>query len=422
MKNFISKVFSLFVTSVESRRVSMYFFWILSGVYIYIRNFLESIFESLHFLGFSPITLYGIEENFLHFPLFYFMIFIISIVFLKIILNKEGEKVTRLVLFYSFIIILPPVVDIFFKRTGYRLLYPTTLELVPRITEYLLGLTKEPPPGLTPGIQVEYIVATVCVIFYGIISTRNILKGFAALVGPFIGVSVAGGAQVVVVYISKLVGLSANYNVVYYSASLITSPSRKFAFVLFWVFLVPLGFWATLTYPGKIRKMLRNADKMSLFVYPLSLLFGFLLGFFLFKNLFTSVFRNIFDFFLLLSLPLYGALFAVFEGALSENLFKGEIIGIGILVLAGAWIHGYPFLYIFLFLIAVCFLRYKPPLKLNRFRPLRILLSSLELLIIWIAGFSFFGQERSFSLFPWTVALGIFLASGGIFLIYDKKR
>lgn len=306
----LKKFISIFIKPIEESSVPMFFFWLTAGAYIYIRNFLESIFESLHFLGLSPITLYGIEETFLHLPLFYLVIFTSSIIFLKLFLGKKGTSITKVVLFYSFIIALPPIVDIMFKRTGYRLLYPMRMEWVPRILGYLFGIVKEPPLGITPGMQFEVIIGVISVMVYGFLCSRNVLKTVLSLLGPLVGIVLAGGAQIFIAHISNLVGLSSKYNQVYFSGGLINSPSRKYAFVLFWVFLALIGFWSVVSYPGKIRKNCRIIKKIKLILYSVAVVAGFAGGWWLFKNIFTQVFHNIFDYLLVISLPLYGALFA----------------------------------------------------------------------------------------------------------------
>lgn len=173
MKRFFDWLDRTFIKPVEESKAPLGVFLLLAFGYILIRNLLEGGLESLHLIGLSSITLQGLEEMLLHLNFSWLFLFIIIAILLHLVTGHELRKVTKVLLAYSFILIIPPLVDPLFRASGYGMFYPNDPRIVPEIVK--VGLqpwlifqdwSTVGPYGSTPGMMIEGWIGGILALIY----------------------------------------------------------------------------------------------------------------------------------------------------------------------------------------------------------------------------------------------------------------
>ncbi|MBN2380929.1 hypothetical protein JXM67_14115 [candidate division WOR-3 bacterium] len=444
MKRFFAWLDRTFIKPVEDSKMSLGTFILIAAGYILVRNLAEGAFESLHILGLATITLHGLEETFLHLMFSWLYLFLVIILLMRLTTGHDIRKITRVLLIYSFIIIIPVIVDPLIRPGGFRLAYPTDITQLPKIVNVIFRpwIFLDPdlfykfgpqlPYGGSPGMLIEGFLGAILVMVYsGIKAKPNWRKILSVVLTPLViigGLTAAGVAQVfmnVIPYYPPASGLD-----VYHSGGLINSPTRKYVIIILVPFMLLslLGLW--LYNREKFKLLIRSLEPLHLILGGLATLAGFFFARLNLRGILVGVPGNPFDYVALIVLAYLG----LCTVALSRFIYKGfdpssppdvqktfrrAAWGMFILAFALAWSVGYSTLFIAVVALFVGALLGLPPLRLGRFLVPSALVKAVSVYLLVFCGYALFATERTFSVVPWRQALGILIAVVGVFLAIE---
>lgn len=416
-----------FIKPVESSRMPLGTFILLAYGYTLVRNMLEGVLETPG-IGFAATTIITLEILLMHFPLFYFMLFLVAILLIRLITGHDIRKVSRVLFVYSFIILIAPLVDPLLRPGGYNLAYPGDPRMILQSIKATFGLGKMHYGG-SPGMLIEGYLGMILVAIYGGLrapTTRR--KVISILLAPLILIAAtltAGGFQLVVGALFG--GGSTTLASVYNTGGLISSATRKYSLVLLLplIPLIWLGLWRYSR--EKVRLLLRSLKPFLLVLSALAAGAGFLFGWLNLRDVLIGVPRNPFDYIALFALLVLGVLAAgvlLFLGhgydpnreKAEQKTFRRAAGGLFILSMLLAWCLGYSALFIVITFFVCGFVLKTPPLRLSRFTVPSSFLHALAVFLLVLAGYSLFGMERTFNLFPWQLGLATFLPLWAVFL------
>ncbi len=432
MKKFFNWIDKTFVKPVEESKMPLGAFVLLAAAYILARNLFEGAFESMHLLGLSTITLLGVEEMFLHLMFSWMYLFMVIIVLLSFTTGHDIRKITRVLLTYSFIILIPPFVDFIFMPGGFRLAYPNDISVTFKIL-YVLArpwiifdprmvyeYSQNLPYGASPGMGIEIILGIILVFIYTWMRSPTTKRRIIALVliplVLFGTILLTGGAQVLMASFPGDAHLSKT---VYFSGGLITSPTRKYALIVILPFIVVLFVGLLLYNKEKARMLIRSIDPFQAVLGAVAACAGFLFAWLGLKDVLTGVPRNPFDYIALLGLAVMGAtststrlfLSSTWDAAKPQDerkTFARAAGGMLILTVALAWCLGYSNLFILVVSLVFGLINAMPPLRLARWSVPSSLANSFAVLMLVYCGYSLFATERTFTVFPWWLSLAVF--------------
>ncbi len=159
----------------EKQKFSWWHYLLTFFAIVLIRIFLEN-FSSLERTGFFTSG----PTIFLHYPLFYFSIFLSFNLLLYYFLKIPLKKIFRLTLIFFPIIWLPPLFDLFITLgKGFRMayLFQPSQELIKSFFSFF-GPFYE--PGLSPGIRLEVLIVLIGIFILVFSLTKNFLKSLLA--------------------------------------------------------------------------------------------------------------------------------------------------------------------------------------------------------------------------------------------------
>lgn len=443
MKKFFNWLDKTFVKPVEESKMSLGAFILIAAGYILARNLFEGAFESLHLIGLSSITLFGIEEMFLHLMFSWLYFFMIVAILLRFTTGHDMKKITRVLLAYSFIVLIPPFIDFLFMPGGFRLAYPTDISIVGKVIWSMLRpwilfnprmvyeYSAKIPYGGSPGMIIEVFVALILIIVYSWIRTPSLKRRIiAVLLTPAIlaaTIIIAGGAQVLV---SNIPGDPLTGKSVYFTGGLITSATRKYALIVLIPFLIVLFIGLLLYNKQKTLKLVKSIDPFSAILAAVAAGAGFLFAWLGLKDILTGVPRSPFDYVALFGLLVMGAASAVTRLYLSQSwseknseedkkTFRRGAWGMFILTLALGWSLGYANLFILLVSLVFGLVLAVPPLRLERWSVPSSLGNGLAVFMLVYCGYSLFATERTFSIFPWQLSIVVFATLWLSFLVRE---
>jgi hypothetical protein len=430
MKRFFNWLDKTFIKPVESSRMGLGTFALIAYGYVVFRNILEGMLGTLG-LGLAATTIATIEMMLLHFPLFYFMLFILLILLIHFSTGHDIRKVTHVLFVYSAIILIAPLVDSLFGPGGYSLAYPGDPSMIWQSTKATFGFGKL-YYGASPGMLIAGGLGVILVAVYGGLSAQKTWrKVLSILLAPVIlvaAVFIAGGLQQIVAFVfgggaSGAVAVANIYN----TGGLIGTATRKYALSLLLPLIgaIWLGLW--LYNREKVRLLLRSLKPFLLVLSALASGAGFLFGWLNLRDVLVGVLRNPFDYIALVALLVLGALAGsaslffgyaydpgVDEGA--RRTFGRAARGFLVLSILLAWCLGYPALFaVAAFFVCVLAL-HVPPLRLSRFAVSSSFFYTLGMFILLVAGYSLFGLERTLSIIPWQLGLAVFLPLWAVLL------
>ncbi|MBD3286940.1 hypothetical protein GF359_09845 [candidate division WOR-3 bacterium] len=444
MKKFFNWLDKTFITPVEESKMSLGTFILIAAGYILIRNMTEGAFESLHILGLAEITLRGVEETFLHLMFSWLYLFLALIVLMRFTTGHDIRKITRVLLTYSFIIIIPVLIDPLVRPGGYRLAYPTDLNTVYQGVsllirpwmlidpEVLMTPGEQLPYGGSPGMLIEAVLGVLLVMTYsGIKAKRKGRKILSVLLSPIVvlgGLTLAGIAQVfmnIIPYDAPVSGLD-----VYHSGGLITSATRKYAMIILVPFLLILllGLW--LYNKQKVKLLIRSLNPLHLVIGAIAAVSGYFFAWLHLGKVLTGVPANPFDFVAIITLLYLGLTATALSGFLTKGFdpsrpaderktFKRASWGMFILSFALAWTLGYSTLYIAVVALFVGALLGLPPIRLARFRIPAGLAKAVSAYLLVFCGYALFATEKTFSVVPWQFAVVLFVSLIAIFVAWE---
>jgi hypothetical protein len=139
---------------------------------IFLRILLEN-FTNLNNMG----MMNGFIDTFIFYPIWYLTIFIGIAAVVSFFSEKPIKKIFKLVSFGSFIILLPPIIDLIFYRHNiiYNFISGTWAEI---FRQYLSLFISTEAFGV--GIKVEVIIVMVAIFSFVYLQKKNLLKSFLA--------------------------------------------------------------------------------------------------------------------------------------------------------------------------------------------------------------------------------------------------
>lgn len=416
-----------FIKPVENSKMPLGTFILLAYGYMVVCNMLEGVLETPG-IGFAATTIITLEILLMHFPLFYFMLFLVAILLIRLITGHDIRKVSRVLFVYSFIILIAPLVDPLLRPGGYNLAYPGDPRMILQGIKATFGLGKMHYGG-SPGMLIEGYLGMILVAIYGGLRARKRWrKVISILLAPLILIAAtltAGGFQLVVGALFG--GGSTTLANVYNTGGLISSATRKYSLVLLLPLIPLLALSLWLYSREKVRFLFRSLKPFLLIVFALGAGAGFLFGWLNLRDVLIGVPRNPFDYIALFALLVLGVSAA---GALlflgygydpnrekaERKIFRRAAGGLFILSMLLAWCLGYSVLFIVITFFVCGFVLKTPPLRLSRFTVPSSFLHALVVFLLVLAGYSLFGMERTFNLFPWQLGLAVFLPLWAVFL------
>ncbi|MDH4210727.1 MAG: UbiA family prenyltransferase [candidate division WOR-3 bacterium] len=166
-KNIIER----FIDRVESHSLGLAGFCVICWVFL--RIFLEGIFESYHYIGFSPFSYKMLLTYFVHFPLFYFCLFLLLVIIISGLINEPVRNVTKTASIGLVIIVFVPLVD-HFVGGGYAITYPLRLE--PYLVNFLNPFVSLVDIGVSPGQRAAVFLISFLIGIYAFSKTRRPIR------------------------------------------------------------------------------------------------------------------------------------------------------------------------------------------------------------------------------------------------------
>lgn len=433
-----------FIKPVEESKMPLGVFVLFAYAYIFIRTVLEGSFEFLHTMSMvhAPATLASLEDMFLHFPLFYFMIYVVAILLLSLVTGHDTRKVSRVVLIYSFVILIPPLVDPLFRSAGYRLLYPLQSDfqalldigrdfIFPwRMFSAEQGVTGT-VYGSSPGMALEaYAGVILSMVFCGLrgpTKARKIAGIFLAIPAICIAMLCGGLPATLAGFLG---GGPAKAQIVYLASGLIKSRSLKTALALILPFLPIAGVWLWLYSREKMRLLWRSLDPLRVILSGLAGPAGYLMAWIGFRPVLASAPSNPFDYLAIPGLAFMGVVVGSWITALMQahdssrgeaerQSFRQASFALIIFSFASAWSLGYTSLYLAGIAMIMGALTAVPPIRLERFLVPASLAKALSVFLLVLAGYSLFADTCTLNVFPWQLFLGVFLPLWAVFVLWE---
>lgn len=101
------------INKIENMEISFLGIISLFFMAMFVRTFLENYANLLNFYHMSSFI-----DTFFHYPIFFSIIFLFTIIIAKILTKENIYKITKVIALFSFIIILPPIVDLIVNKGG----------------------------------------------------------------------------------------------------------------------------------------------------------------------------------------------------------------------------------------------------------------------------------------------------------------
>lgn len=260
-------------------------------------------------------------DSFLAAYLFFLFSIVILIIFVSIFTKESCRKVSNLLLWGFFIVILPPILDKIICGSQRCWSFYTFDSISSLFKRFLTFFGSDPSIGITYGVRIEVAIAVIFLIFYFYLKTRNVVKSLAGGLISYTILFILGSFPSWLTFIflspTKKITEIQGFDV----AGLFLSPVRYFSvenndllntlnvkmnliYAFFLVFVIIIFF--ALNYREKLWAVARNVRWIQISIHIGLILFGASLGAFYFPNNFAI---NVFSFFALANL-LLAAVFA----------------------------------------------------------------------------------------------------------------
>lgn len=447
-ENFCSKIIKI-IEKLENQKISLIAWLIGFFSIVFLRNFLEALSSGENYLSLERYSFYFFHAN------AFFLFAVLFLILIVYFLTKERvEKITKLALFASFLLLLPPIIDFVFSGVGgaevrYRT-FATAISL-PEVFRLFFQYILSGPFGifffgqniyplshltLNFGIRIQFLIIFLGILWYIFLKTKNILK---VVLGWFF-LYLAGFIFGTFPYLMAVfIGLPPFYSSFFGVSSL--NPNFEWNFIIFafyFVLILVLGvIWFYIYHREKCLALLKNLR----FFRTLQLLAMFGLGLYLAKIPFFDL--SFFDWLLIVtsvfSLLLYWLSGIGYDDLADQKIdeisnprrplvqkkFSREEFRSLNHVLRGAsyisaFVVGYSF-FLFLFLRSLmAHIYYASPFRLKRFPFLATFLLALAALFTIFGGFLLKSSNSIFD-FPLKFGLFVLLAFTFGFMVKDIK-
>ncbi len=411
---------------IEEDKSPLFYSFILVGVWIFLRAFLEGIFEIYKAIGFGGFSYQNLISYFLHFPLFYIVAFFLLLFLTSLVCKIDIRAPTRVFATGFFIITFVPMVDILTSRgIGYHLHYPDNI-----FDLFICALQPGYTPDFSWGQKFVLFFSCLGIGTYGLIKTKSLIRAIILFILTYLVVIFIGGFPSLLVNIAtkKAVG---DYML---QGGFLLTDTQKYA-ITFLLLLLPILFLYSLRYDFRQTIVFLKSLRWERSLYYSGMcLFGFLIGYLLFSDTFPNAFKNIFDYIAIVGLAIIG--FLSFQGqavindffdkpadSLTRNrnpLIKKDgitpkfylpwgIIFIINSVLFALCLNFSAFILTFSFHL-LAYLYSVPPVRLKRVPFLSTFIIAAASLLCLIMGFTPFCGEGAFLAFPPKLMLAILIS------------
>ncbi len=330
-----------FVNRVESHSLVRAGF--LAVCWVFLRIFLEGIFESYHHIGFSAFSYKMFLTYFIHFPLFYFALFFLLVLIISLLLNEPIRNVTKTASVGLVLIVFVPLVD-FLVGGGYTITYPLRLE--PYFIHFLNPFFSLVDIGVSPGQRVTVFLIAFLIGIYAFLKTGRILRSaFMSLISLAV-IIVFGG-------LTTLLAVNRPESV-YVPGSILYIDTQKYC-ALYVLLFSMLAFVYLLSLNGRFTKVLLSTLRLErVSFYGGMAVFGFAIS--LLQRgvvLETSVFNFLGILIIFLSVAFVFWSLQVFNDIFDADIDR--IVGKQNLLLSGVTGKYYYSLFVFLLVLGLCY-------------------------------------------------------------------
>ena len=164
--------------------------WFLVFCWVFLRIFFEGILESWHQVGFSVFSYRMLLTYFVHFPLFYFSLFILLVLLIALLLHESVANVTKAASIGLGFVLFVPLID-FFMGQGYTLTYP--LRSGPYFMHFLNPFVSLVDIGVSPGQRITVVLISLLIGVYAFSKTEKFLRSIIVLFASLAVTIIFGG-------------------------------------------------------------------------------------------------------------------------------------------------------------------------------------------------------------------------------------
>jgi 4-hydroxybenzoate polyprenyltransferase len=441
-----------FLNKIENSKVGFGYSILIFCFAIFLRTFLEN-FTNSNNLG----MINGFIDTFFHYPFWFMSIFLGIIIIISIFAEKPIAKAFKLVSFGSFIIVLPPIIDMLFyqHKIRYDFIVGSWSEIIKQYFSLFLST-----PSLGIGIKTEVILVLIGIFYYVYLQKKNIIK---TLLAVWLSYTLIFGMLILPIIIYTLAGIFSilpklslsslqNYffpidassqiliSRAYLSDSILGNVRSGMNQNLFSMIMSQASLYISILFAScsaflyfglnKTIKIIKNFRFLRIGHYFFLLLFGIIvaqqyvnphLGF---SNIYDwlsikSLFASLFFAWLFAvwendeadkkidalsnpGRPLVGNDFSAVEWKNMKWLFFGLSIILGILA-------GYTSFITILVFIIIYHIYSTNPLRLKKYSVISSMLVGINACLAFLLGFFFVSGDKPFSILPVTFLLGLFI-------------
>ncbi len=241
------------------------------------RNILESSFEGIQVLGFSPSNARSFYMVFIHFPLFYFSLFLWMLLTFIILTKEDHIRITKAMIIGMAVIIVTPVIDIIVsKGSGYHLTYLGGFKQVFEIHK-LFDLTRDVSEA-SWGQRIEIVLVLFGGFVYVFSKTKNLLKAISALVIIYFIIFLHGVLPNTIAQIPSYLGAHRLSYQTIITSGILPIDSQNYA-VIFAISTILAGYLIFIKTKKELSKRILNFK--TLIIIIISLIIGIIYGIFL---------------------------------------------------------------------------------------------------------------------------------------------
>jgi len=384
----------------QSHKSIVYWFSLFYGITI-TRTLVESLIGGLRSWP-IPLTL------FVHFPLFYFNFFTSIAFILWFFASEKIQKTTKVVIVFSFLILVVPIVDFALFGSTFHYRYPMSFTAILNETLALGGLLKG--SVLLPGQAVAIWTAMLLIALYVKLKGKSWKKGVMASVSFYLAGILFSAFPLIG---STLFGLGNTFNSSAMLVGITLFLISAFALCIAWLYAYNEKLFIELI---RELKPLRTTHYLNLVVV------GWVLAFFLFSSQpnFLGLFFAAFS------------VFTAFESCLlCNNLYDNKdsdrkpkeywntIFALVVFSLASAYLAGPEILGTITIALVTGFYYSVPPIRLKRLGFLNnIVIGFLSMLVFWTG---FLAQHQGVMEIPPSASLAVLLTFSLAASIKDLK-
>lgn len=426
--------------AIEQAPAGAWSYGLLVAAWIFARNLLEGVLEASHVMGFDWRIDVSLPMFFLHFPLFYFTLFLLLAVWLHVVTGGDLARIARVLAVGFVVLLVAPLLDAFISSgRGYDL-------------KYLLGFDSivwrfwnpgRAPAEISPGQRVEIALAVVLLGLYGYHLARAsgtrphgaprpgrgrglaLPAALACAAGSFFLMAALGAwpALFARIWLPAAQGAQAAYLAAYRGPGLVANESARHALAIALPFLAALLLFAWRLAPERFSALARRVVGLRLAHYTGLVPLGAAMGWLVYREHLPGAFNNPVDGAAVI--VLWASVTAAFVAAVCWNdlgdlradginlpgrplpagrITAREMEHLGaVAALLALWLSlsaGYASFLLVAACLALAWLYSRPPMRLKRW-PLAATFTLALLSVTSMAvGFSLFAQEMTPWVFP----------------------